>query len=268
MRSLFTVIALAMMTLVGATKSADAAYQLLALIASNETVSLDCRGGDCAAEFSVFCLQPTRASPPTGVRYHPIGGDGITIVGARADGRTVEIPANDQLEIIALRTHNAVRISLPVEMLGALGVTMVALRVGANVSLVPDPIVGDPYPQTDWDIAAATGPLRELGTRLVDNGGDAAIAARMTNDLLNRLPDRGRTTPAVRDTLWNDAAQGWTQRTVTDGARERARVGYEWCRDKVAYGSFFNMRQCLGSKHDQLIGELNNAYWDALKVGS
>ena len=73
---------------------------------------------------------------------------------------------------------------------------------------------------------------------------------------------------AVRDTLWHDAAQGWTQWTVTDGARERARGGYEWCRDKVAYGSFLNMRQCLGSTHDRLMGELNNAYWDALKVGS
>ncbi len=268
MRSLITVIALAMMTLVGATKSADAAYQLLALVASNETVSLDCRGRDCAAEFSVFCLHPTRTSPPKGVRYHPMGGDGITIVGALADGRTVEFPANDRLEIISLRTHNAVRISLPVEQLRALGVTAVALRVGANVSLMPDPIIGDPNPQTDWEIAAATGPLRKLGTRLVDNGGDVAIAARMTNDLLNRLPDRGRTTPAVRDTLWADAAQGWTQQTVTDGARELARGGFEWCRDKVAYGSFLNLRQCLGSKHDRLIGELNNAYWDALKVGS
>ncbi|MFQ5955268.1 MAG: hypothetical protein ACE5JZ_09425 [Kiloniellales bacterium] len=267
MRSLLGLVAVAVAALIGTTQSANAAYQMLALVASNQTVPLRCQGGHCAAEFSAFCLQPTRGSPPRGAPYRPVGGDGITLVATTTDGRTVEFDGGDHLQIVALRSHVAVRVSLAVEKLGALGARSVAVRVGANVSLVPEPIVGDPDPQTPWEIEVATGPLRRIGTRLVDNGRDTVIAARMTNDLINRLPERGRIESAARDSLWRDAAHGWAQQMVTDDARERARRAYERCHD-TPLGQYFTMRQCLGSMHDHLMGKLNNAYWDAIRVGS
>ncbi len=268
MRSFPGLFAVAVAALIGTTQNADAAYQMLGLIASNEAVPLDCRNGECAAEISAFCLQPTRGSPPRGVAYRPVGGDGITIIATMTDGRRVEFPAGDELRITAQRGHVAVRVSLAVDKLAALGATSVAVRVGANVSLLARPIVGDPDPQTPWEIAAATGPLRRIGTRLLDSARDTVVAARMTNDLINRLPARGRIEPEARQSLWRDAEQTWArQRGVTEGARARALGAYERCRD-TAWGVYFTMRQCLGSMHDTIMGGLNNAYWDAIKVGS
>ena len=267
MRSLVGFVAVALAAFMGTTQGANAAYQVLALVASNDIVPLDCRGGDCTAEFSTLCLQPTRGSPPRGVRYRVVGGDGITIVATTTDGRRVELAGNDHLQVVALRSHIAVRISLPVDKLEALGLKTVALRVGANVSLVPEPIIGDANPQTAWDIEVATGPLRRLATRMAEEARDTVMAARMTNDLINRLPARGRLEPAARESLWREVTRKWSQTADTDAARERARGAYARCID-TALAQYFTLRQCMGSMHDSFLGELNNAYWDALKVGS
>ncbi len=267
MRSFLGFVTVALAAFVGTTHAANAAYQVLALVASNEVVPLDCRGGDCAAEFSALCLQPTRGSPPRGVRYRAVGGDGITIVATTTDGRRVELAGNDHLQVVALRSHVAVRISLSVDKLGALGLKTVALRVGANVSLVPEPIIGDANPQTPWDIEVATGPLRRIAARMAEAAPDTVMAAGMANDFINRLPARGRLEPAARESLWREVTRKSTQRLVTDAARERARGAYARCLD-TSLAQYFTMRQCMGSMHDRFLGELNNAYWDELKVGS
>ncbi len=268
MTSLFRILVIAAFAAVAWPSGAGAAYQIIGLIASAEPVPLTCRGGECSAEFSSFCLQPNRASPPRGARYRAIGGTGITIVGTTVDGRTLPMTRADGLRITAQRGHNAVRISVPVATLVALGVESVAIDVGEGVSLVPEPIVGDPNPQTEADIAIATGPLRVLGSRIVDHGGDTTMAARLTNDLINALPEGGRVGPEVRDGLWDDATRARLQPAITPGARALARGAYERCRANLAGGSIFTLRQCLGSRHDRFLGELNNEYWDKLKVGS
>ncbi len=268
MTSSFRILVIAAFAAVGWPSGAGAAYQIIGLIASAEAVPLTCSRGACSAEFSSFCLQPNRASPPRGARYHAIGGTGITIVGTTVDGRTLPMTRADDLRITAQRGHNAVRISVSVATLRALGLKSVAIDVGEGVSLVPEPIVGDPNPQTEVDIAIATGPLRVLGSQIVDHGGDTTMAARLTNDLINALPEGGRVGPDVRDGLWDDATRARLQPAITPGARELARGAYEHCRADLASGSIFTMRQCLGSRHDRFLGELNNEYWDRLKVGS
>ena len=52
MRSPLGFASIALAAFIGTTPAANAAYQVLALIASNDVVPLDCRGGDCAAEFT------------------------------------------------------------------------------------------------------------------------------------------------------------------------------------------------------------------------
>ena len=146
MTALFRILAVAAFAAVGWPSGAGAAYQIMGLIASAGAVPLTCSRGECSAEFSSFCLQPTRASPPRGARYRAIGGSGITIVGTTVDGRTLTITLADDLRITAQRGHNAVRISVPVAALRALGLKSVAIAVGEWVSLVPEPIVGDPNP--------------------------------------------------------------------------------------------------------------------------
>ena len=268
MSSHFRVLAIAVFAVASWPSAAGAAYQIMGLIASAGAVPLTCLRGECSAEFSSFCLQPHRASPPSGARYSAVGGAGITIVGTTLDGRTLPISRVDDLRITAQRGHNAVRISISLATLRALDLKSVAIEVGEGVSLVPEPIVGDANPQTEVDIAIATGPLRVLGVRVVDHGGDTIIAARLTNDLINALPRGGRVDPKVRDGLWGDATPAWVQPSITPGARKLARGAYEQCRANMARGSIFTMRQCLGSRHDRFLGELNNEYWDLLKIGS
>lgn len=266
MRPLLRVLVIA--ALAGWPGGANAAYQIMGLMASNGAIPLSCRGAECAAEFSAFCLQPERASPPKGVRYFAAGGEGIDIVGTTADGRTLRFPAGDHLRIVAQRGHNAVRISISAATLRTLGLEDAAVEVGELVSLLPQPIVGDPNPLTEADIAIATGPLRKLGARLVDHGGDKTVAAALTNDLINALPERGRAAPEVRDNLWSSLEGRWPRQAATGGGGEIARSAFERCRAKVGGGSFFTMRQCLGSAHDRLLGSRNNEYWRALKTGS
>ena len=268
MTSLFRILVIAAFAAVGWPSGAGAAYQIIGLIASADAVPLTCSRGECSAEFSSFCLQPNLASPPRGARYHAIGGTGITIVGTTLDGRTLPMTRADDLRITAQRGHNAVRISISVAALRALGLKSVAIDVGEGVSLVPEPIVGDPNPQTEVDIAIATGPLRVLGSRIVDHGGDTTMAARLTNDLINALPEGGRVGPDVRDGLWDDSTHARSLPAIAPAARSLARGAYEQCRDNLASGSIFTLRQCLGSRHDRFLGELNNAYWDKLKIGS
>ena len=268
MHSFVRILALAVFAAAGWPSAAGAAYQMMALIASNGSVPLTCSRGECAAEFSSFCLQPYRASPPRGVQYNAIGGEGVTIVGTTADGRTLSMARTDGVRITALRGHNAVRISVPVATLRTLGLVAVAIEVGEGVSLVPEPIVGDPDPQTERDIAIATGPVRALGSRIVDHGGDATVAARRTNDFINALPERGRVSPDVRDGLWNEVIRAQPRPAMTPDTEEAMRRGFEHCRAMSAGGSFVTMRQCLGSMHDRFMGEPNNEFWDRLRLGS
>ena len=268
MHSFVRILALAVFAAAGWPSGAGAAYQMMALIASDGAVPLTCSRGECAAEFSSFCLQPYRASPPRGAQYYVIGGEGVTIVATTADGRTLSMARTHDLRITALRGHNAVRISVPVATLRTLGLVAVAIEVGEGVSLVPEPIVGDPDPQTEREIAIATGPVRALGSRIVDHGGDATVAARLTNDFINALPERGRVSPDVRDGLWNDVIRGQSRPAMTPGTEEAMRRGFEHCRATSAGGSFFTMRQCLGSMHDRFMGEPNSEFWDRLRLGS
>ena len=268
MTSLFRIFVIAAFTALGWPSDAGAAYQMMGLIASAGAVPLTCSRGECSAEFSSFCLQPNRASPPSGARYHAIGGTGITIVGTTVDGRTLPVTLAGDLRITAQRGHNAVRISVSAATLRAQGLETIAIAVGEGVSLMPEPIVGDPKPQTEVDIAIATGTLRVLGSRIVDHGGDTTIAARLTNDLINALPEGGRVDPEVRDNLWEEATRVRVQPATTPRAWELARGAYEHCRARSADGAILTLRQCLGSRHDRFLGELNNEYWDRLKLGS
>ncbi|MDP6068974.1 MAG: hypothetical protein QGG75_17235 [Alphaproteobacteria bacterium] len=137
---------------------AAAAPQILALVAANEAVPLSCQAGECSAEFTAICLQEWRSSPVAGQRYLAQGGEGIRVTARLRQGDTMELPA-EALSITAARGHSAVKMSLTGAYLHDRGIADVAVIVGANVSLVPEPVPGDKQPQSAQDIAVATGPL-------------------------------------------------------------------------------------------------------------
>jgi len=53
-----------------------------------------------------------------------------------------------------------------------------------------------------------------------------------------------------------------------EGTGLRLRAVYEHCQSAVERGRLPSLRRCLESKHDTMVGTLNNRYWRAIKTGS
>ncbi len=245
---------------------ANAAPQIMALIATNDAVPLTCARGECAAEFTSICLQPHRASPAPGRLYTAVGGTGLTLLAETRDGRKLSLPAKDYVQVRAHRGHNAIRLSVSGREMSRLGVKRLSIRVGEMVTLVPTPVVGDKRPQTLGDIQLATGPMRALADRLVDSGSVQLDAAFITRDAINALPRGGRASAEQRAAAWRQAVEAKTA-ALSPGGLVRAKRAYQECQYLIATGTL-TLRGCLGAKHDSLIGMLNNEYWNALEAGS
>ena len=267
LRSLALALALVPLSLAGA----SAAPQVLALVASAEPVPMVCRNGACSAEMSAFCLQPEWRAPVEGTVYHPRGGEGIRVIATTRDGETLTFSAAELgLAVESARTHTAVRLSVAVEEMQARNLRNAAIEVGRGVSLVPAAVPGDPRPHSEQDIAIAIGPLRALGTLLVDEGGAPVAAARIANRLISALPARGRTDDEARATLWRRVMGDEAAAPATpdgEGAMSLARGAYQDCHARTM-GGMMSLRECLSAAHDRFIGGLNDSYWDAAKTGS
>lgn len=241
---------------------AVAAPQPLALVATLGPVELHCDGRDCAAEFTAFCLQEDRGSPDRGHAYRTIGA--VRVVARDGAGRETALPL-ELLEARALRTHVAVRLSVPERALRERGLSRPSVAVGDGASLAPAPVAGDPRPLEDDELALAAGPFRTVGARLVDLDPERMPAARIVNRLLNALPPQAAA--ERREGLWGrvaaPAAEG-----LPEGAVQRARAIYDLCQLAVQTGVDPSLRRCLEGRHDSLVGSLNGAYWRALKTGS
>ncbi len=247
---------------------ADAAPQVLALVADSQPVALNCDGPDCQAEFSVYCLQPDRRSPVHGTRYLTTADADLRATGTTHDGRTVVLDPAGDLTITALRTHVAVRITVAADRVRELGLAGVSVSVGQNVALIPAPVPGDDNPQDELELALATGPLRALGDTLVDSEGDRIVAARLASQMINALPPRGRVDAAARQSLWRMTTADPRYATLTPNTVEALRFAWFHCDHGASYGLARSMRTCLEGQHDSMIGYLNNQYWDAAKAGS
>ena len=248
--------------LVPGVSQAAAAPQILGVIASAEPVTLQCERGECGAEFTAFCIERYRKSPERGTAYYVHDPDTLAFDGVRRDGATVRLDLAGLLTITTERGYSAVRMSLPESVLERFDLASVRVRVGGDVTLIPDPVPGDPNPQTELDILLASGPLRTAAAVIVDRGGERADAARVVAHVINALPRRGRASGAARDRVWQAvsppaAAPGYSL----------AREGFERCQS-ITLAGMQSLRQCLGSLHDTLIGELNTRYWHALELGS
>ena len=243
--------------------TASAAPQPLGLVATNGPVPLTCFAGQCAAQFTSFCLQRARSIPSPGTVFRVVGGD-FTLIAIAADGKTRRLPAAEHLTIINQRGFTSIRLAMSKRALEALGAVRAAVEVGAGVTLIPVAVAGDPDPLTDLEIAAATGPLRATGDRVVDNGGAQAEATRLTTDYINALAGHDRVGAEEGERLWREtiASSG----LEGDGVA-RANQAYDRCRQDVFNGFDYSLRKCFEKRHDQLLLELNRRYWQAT-VGS
>lgn len=250
---------------------AGAAPQVLGLVADNGfPTPLTCDGFQCAAQFSTFCLQEARGSPPTGTVYTPVAGGEVSLVATAPDGRSVRLPAAEHLRIGTLIGFTSVAMSLPQNrrdaIAASLGITgerlHLAVEVGPGVSLVPVAVAGDPDPQTGQELALAIGPMRQAAERTFEAQGAAADAARLATMLVNALPARGRETPEQRDTLFDRIAGLPAAGQLTPEGVSTARGLYAECRISVASSSMFSMRECLRLRHADLMARSNRKFWD------
>jgi hypothetical protein len=254
---------------------AVAAPQVLGLVATRSPVPLVCDGVNCSADLSTFCLQQWRRAPHPGQRYvaHAEGA-GIHVLGMDAGGAVRDVANGAVLEIEAPRGVTAVTVRVPQRILDRHGVTRIAVSVDANVSLVPVAAPRDPYPQSAEDIAIATGPLRELATRFVDDNVAGVVAADALNRAITLIP-RGVSSlsPRLNDRVWAEVAASLPSGDeVHRAGLAAARDAFDRCHDgggsSLTGRNTLSLDECLAKRQQGLIEPLNRGYWDGTKTGS
>lgn len=267
----FSIAGLTLAAALAAAGPAAAAPQVLGLVADNGAATpLVCDGFQCAAQFSSFCLQEARSSPTTGTSYAPAAGGEVSLVATAPDGRSLRLPASEHLRIATLIGFTSVTMSLPQakrdELGAALGAAPESLRlaveVGPSVSLVPVPVAGDSDPQTKDEVALAVGPMRRLAGEIFETPSAGADAARLTTQLINALPPRGRETPEQRQALFDQTLAALPAGQLMPEGIHAARGLYAQCRVSVDSSSMFSMRECLRLKHADLMARSNREFWD------
>ncbi len=247
---------------------AQAAPQVLALVASGGPIELACEGETCAAELSSYCLQAERAAPPRGTAYRPTLASTITVAATTRDGRRLTLAAHEALRFHALRGHTAIRVTLAPGLRARLGLASVRLVVADNVTLAPQAVAGDDNPISAGELAMVEQSLRPAGARIMDRNTDGMAAARVASRMINLLPthepDRSTSQAAWRRLMAQARGDG-----LGPKATRLAQNAYDLCRyfaDRASPGAAF--RDCLQAQHDSLIHRLNSDYWTAVKTGS
>ncbi len=248
--------------------AARAAPQALALVATEGKVGLVCEGRECSAELTSFCLDAGRFSPAPGTAYHLAGAADVRVIGTTEDGRALVLDARSHLRFESARRHLAVRVSMDRAALEALGVGRIEIEIAENVALLPVPRPGDPDPITEGEAALFTGPLRHLGSLVVDGNAERMQAARVTSRMINLLPPRGGAGAAGGEALWRRATAARGADDLSPAARERARGAFELCRFVGNVGGPSSLRRCLQEQHDGFVEFLNSKFWMAVKTGT
>jgi hypothetical protein len=171
-----------------ATGGAEAAPQMLGVVASVEPIPMHCTNGTCAAELSSFCLQESRSMPSDGAAYQALDPDKLTLVVTKADGSTERVPAGPYVKLASARNYVAVSVSLSEAEAHKLGATAVAITVGPRLTLLPVATLDDSRPLTAEEIATARTALRAAATNLFDADTPRTREARLMNRLINALP--------------------------------------------------------------------------------
>lgn len=245
---------------------AQAAPQILGLMATKVPQPLMCRGAECTAELASYCLQPNRPEPWPGHAYEPELGADLTLVGRTADGKVVRVEAEPYAHFSANVAMTTVRISIDRALLAELGVEALSLDVGRSVSLLPLVYPDDADPLTKQEIAEATGTARALGAEFFEDG-PVGDTARLTAALLSRLPRNERLSPEERQRLWGDAVGSELEAVSGSEALDRARAAYEQCLEAMDNRVYYSIRDCIEGRHGRVVRKQNRAFGRSLKTG-
>ncbi len=258
-----TMIATTAILAVAPLMAAQAEPQILALITTDGAKPLTCAQGECYAEFTSFCMEPGRQSPAHITAYTPAAGADLTLVAITGDGREIRVPVPKLASFTSQRGFAAVRIGVPETVISELGAIKAAITVGPRVALLPVPMAKYKRPHKPAQIAAALGPNRVVGERIVDNGGRTADSARVLSYLINALPEEGRVDPATQQSLWQETMPAVPQGLIETGQRY-AKRSYQHCLANLASDQRYSLRQCLQQAHDIGLWSLTSKYWRAV----
>jgi hypothetical protein len=248
-----------------ATGSAQAAPQVLGIVASNGPVPLACDDSGCRVDLSSFCLQQPRQNPPPGQAYTPLEGADIMLAGRNAAGATVRVPAAPYLDFHTDRGFTAIEATLAPDKLAALGLHDLAIEIGDKVSLLPAEAAGDRDPQTKEEIALATGAVRSKGVEFFDVTGESGDAIRLANRMINALPAHGRSAADSDGRVLEAAIATGAGQAADHKGIEVVRGMYASCQNKVDVTHHIeNMRGCLEGTHDRLVVNTNIDFWNSL----
>ena len=249
---------------------AAAAPQALMVAAGSGEVHLACSGAACRAEITTFCLQPERPNPEFGHRYNILAmadqRGAIRLVGHREDGGKVVLPLESSAILTAERDHSAVMLTVPAPVLHEYGVTRLSVQVSEPVMLVPQAVAGDPRGQDEDDLAFLATTARQAAKYAIEEHPDQVGATRIVRDVLNAVPADRPTTRRERRKAW---IQSEPERESPD-AQSMARSAYDDCKTVNAVDNvrLYGFRSCMGVMHDEIIGEVNDAYAELIGAGS
>ena len=245
---------------------AEAAPQILGLVASLKPIPLMCENGVCAADVPSICLQKHRTVPDAGTVYRLAEGAPLTLTVTSKDGGVQTLAVADNISIKSLRGFMAVSISLPEAIVQRLGGGQAALSIGPMASAVPVPVDGDPTPLSETEISQFTGPLRELAELSLNHNRINLNATRFFTQMLNRLPDSDAAGPEEAKKVWRKVV-GSEKSKASANAKAITSGALQYCGYMFKHGAVASFRACFGNQRDRLSTDITQKVWKALKPG-
>ena len=249
--------------------SAQAAPQILGLIATATPLPLQCADGICIVDVSGVCLQEHRPAPRPGTAYRAAENAALTLVVHTADGSERRRNVAAAVDIVSLRGFNSVAVRLPQQVIRDLGGrgARAALHVGPLASAVPLPVPNDATPLSAAEIAAYTGPLRAMAEDTFARDKTNLAATQVLNHMVNNLPADNSLGAAPIAAL----QRGLDNRPAITGSPDAASLvasALAACKKKLRVDRTPHLRACLSNQHDILNSSTTQRVWRALKPGS
>jgi hypothetical protein len=258
----------ALFMLILAAQRAEAAPQVLGLVASNGVPTpLRCEDGQCSGFVNSFCLQFSRPSPRADDQYRLGQGGGIILVGQRVDGSTIRLAAGGLVGIRSGANFSSVTVSLPESQLTAIGAVAATLEVAPLTSVVPVAVAGDSDPQTPDEIDYATGTQRRLAQSTFETSGLNTDEVRIIALVVNGLPADEPTSQGGREAVWKKVVTSVPTAALDPQAFVVASRIYQNCATAVDSRTASALRTCMDQAQQDLIGTLEFEFQGQSAVG-
>lgn len=249
--------------LVASAGTVGAAPQPLGLVATDAPQELQCIDGACHGYLSAVCLVRDRETPAPGHAYAPLDQRAVKLILTRKDGSIEERAAGDAARFSAHRGYSTVRVDLSKSGGNAADIAAASIVVEPLATLLPEARDGDADPITEAEIANVVEPYRRRAADFFETSGTLSDAARITGYLVNALPE-------ARDAAAPDVEHAW-MRVVSASERpwspegvSGARSLLDECKGFYERGQTVDVRGCLALRHQRMMTDINETFWESL----